>query len=157
MYAGLDEIRNRLVTRLEQALQTHTGYRYYHGCEYEFIDFLAILKKVGMRPRFFAPYWTLDHVIPLTYFDLFEEEQVALSHIPANLEWIPHWTNQQKSCAFPEPIPQELQPMFEIVKKNFTNHRFLTNFVRRSKGNQMLRDEAMKHGLLDYASLNGYL
>jgi hypothetical protein len=145
-YVGLDDIRKTLISRLKKAIKTQAGSVSFHGPDFDFIDFLAILRKVGIKPRWFGQVWTLDHVIPLVFFDLRHRHQVILSNSPENLQWVPCWTNHEKGCLLPDPVPAELVSVMEHVRSNFKNKEFVRKFFERSKFNSELLAEARKLG-----------
>lgn len=64
------------------------------SCKEYGIDFKAIFKEIGHRPD---PSYHLDHIIPLSLFDLDNPEQVRLAHVPQNLRWLPGRENLEKN------------------------------------------------------------
>jgi len=60
------------------------------------IDFNAIFEKVGPRPGT-GKEWHLDHIIPISIFNLDNPEHVRLAHLPCNLQWLPGLENIHKS------------------------------------------------------------
>ena len=62
------------------------------------IDYGAIIEHLGPRPSELgkAGDWHVDHIIPLSKFDLTDPEQVKLAFAPENHQWIPAKHNLQK-------------------------------------------------------------
>lgn len=62
------------------------------------IEFNTIFSKVGARP---SENHELDHIIPITKFDLDNPEHVRLAHLPCNLQWLAKIDNKKKSNSIP--------------------------------------------------------
>lgn len=63
------------------------------SCKEYGIDFKSIYDKIGYKDD---PTMHLDHVIPLSVFDLDNPEHVRLAHLPENLRWLDATENLQK-------------------------------------------------------------
>lgn len=64
------------------------------SCSEYGIDFAAIYAHIGQKPK---GNYHLDHIIPLSVFNLDNPEHVRLSHLPENLRWLPGLENLSKS------------------------------------------------------------
>jgi len=59
------------------------------------IDLQAIYDKIGPRPGT-GKDWHLDHIIPCSKFDWFNEEHISLCNSPENLRWLKSKKNLEK-------------------------------------------------------------
>jgi hypothetical protein len=55
---------------------------------------MAILNKLGPRPD---KTFHLDHIIPLSVFDLTKKEHRLLANSPSNVQWLPELENCSKN------------------------------------------------------------
>lgn len=69
------------------------------ACKEYGIDFNSILIHVGEKP---SNGFQLDHIIPLSSFDLDNPLHVRLAHTPQNLQWLPRADNIIKGAKIPE-------------------------------------------------------
>ncbi len=90
-YRFVDNLRSRI----SQAFKRHSKYGKANTCKEYGIDFEAIFKRIGACPGSGKEYH-LDHIIPLSLFDLDNPEHVRLSHVPENLQWLPSDKNNDK-------------------------------------------------------------
>ena len=60
------------------------------------INFKEILNKLGKCPGKRKD-WHIDHIIPLSFFDLTEEEDIKKAWNKDNLQWLPALENLKKS------------------------------------------------------------
>ncbi len=67
-------------------------------CKNYGIEFNTIFSKIGERP---SENHQLDHIIPITKFDLDNPEHVRLAHLPCNLQWLHKIDNRKKSNNIP--------------------------------------------------------
>jgi hypothetical protein len=65
------------------------------SCKEYGIDFVSIYNKVGPRPGT-GKEWHLDHIIPMSVFDLDNELHILLCNSPDNLQWLPANININK-------------------------------------------------------------
>lgn len=87
-------IRRLLSSRINAAFKQYSKYGKIKSCTEYGIDFLAIYNRIGNRPN---SNFHLDHIIPISLFDLDNPEHVRLAHIPENLRWLPGKENIIKS------------------------------------------------------------
>lgn len=83
-----------LRSRVSNAIKLYSKNGKTRACKEYGIDFEAIFNHVGPRPD---PSYHLDHIIPLSLFDLDNPEQVRLAHVPRNLRWLPGRENLEKN------------------------------------------------------------
>lgn len=70
-----------------------------NSCRDYGIDFDEIFSIIGPRP---SKKHELDHIIPITKFNLDDAEHVRLAHLPCNLRWLDSKENKIKSDKIPE-------------------------------------------------------
>lgn len=106
-------IRN-LRTNIRYAINKYTDSGKTRSCAEYGIDFDAIFSRLGGRP---STEHELDHIIPLTKFDLSNPEHVRLAHLPCNLRWITSTENKSKSNKIPESayVDEELIPIMMAI------------------------------------------
>lgn len=85
------------------------------SCQQYGIDFEAIYDKLGPRPGS-GEFWHLDHIIPVSIFDLDNPEHVKLAYSPENLRWLNSTENIKKSDNIIEYV-FENEKLLEIYKK----------------------------------------
>ena len=64
------------------------------------IDFQSIFDRLGPRPRGYH----VDHIIPLSAFDITNPRHVYLAHLPCNLRWLPASENSKKNDTIPHSL-----------------------------------------------------
>jgi len=69
------------------------------------VDFTAIYEHLGPRPG--PDYW-VDHIVPVTYFDHDDLEQIRICWHFANLRWVPRDENLRKGASLPATWPENL-------------------------------------------------
>lgn len=79
--------------RFNQAIKSYSKNGKTKSCSEYGIDFDAIHNHIGPRPD---SSYHLDHIIPISVFNLDIPEQVRLAHIPQNLRWILKTENLKK-------------------------------------------------------------
>ncbi len=84
---------NNLRKRIKQAFKLYSKNGKTETCKEYGIDFSAIYKHVGPKPE---GDFHLDHIIPLSVFNLDNVEHVRLAHLPQNLQWLPSKDNISK-------------------------------------------------------------
>lgn len=89
-YKTKETIRSRLNT----AFKTYSKNGKIQNSKDYGIDYQAIFEKVGPKPN---DDFQLDHIIPISKFNLDDPEQVLLCHSPENFRWIPSNENLMKS------------------------------------------------------------
>lgn len=89
-------LKRNLKTCLRTAFKLYSKNGKSRSCEQYGIDFEAIYKKVGPCPGS-GKAWHLDHIIPVSIFDLDNPEHVKLAHISENLRWLDSKCNISKS------------------------------------------------------------
>jgi len=82
-----------LRARISKAFKAQSKNGKTKACAEYGIDFAAIFAHVGARP---ANNFHLDHIIPLSVFNLDDAEHVRLAHLPENLRWLPGKENLEK-------------------------------------------------------------
>jgi len=82
-----------LRTRICLAFESQSKNGKTKACAEYGIDFAAIYDHVGEKP---ADNYHLDHIIPLSVFNLDDAEHVRLAHLPENLRWLPGKENLEK-------------------------------------------------------------
>lgn len=91
---SLYKIECSIRTNLKQAFKLYSKNGKTKSCkEYE-IDFKAIFDKIGYKDDITMH---LDHIIPLSVFDLDNPNHIRLAHLPCNLRWLNATENIQKS------------------------------------------------------------
>jgi len=105
------KMRQLLKSRLWGAMKLYSKNGKTKSCSEYGIDFDAIYKKIGERP---SEEYELDHIIPITKFDLDNPEHVRLAHLPCNLQWLNKKENTKKSNTIPE-IAYYYPPLWEIL------------------------------------------
>jgi hypothetical protein len=105
------KMRQLLKSRLWGAMKLYSKHGKTKACAEYGIDFDAIYKKIGARP---SEDHELDHIIPITKFDLDNPEHVRLAHLPCNLRWLIKKENTKKSNTIPE-IAYYYPPLWEIL------------------------------------------
>ena len=61
----------------------------------KYIDKKAIIKHLMPFPECIRNY-EIDHIVPLTNFDLSNDEEVKKAFVPGNHQWLQKWENQIK-------------------------------------------------------------
>lgn len=80
------------------------------GCDPEYgFSYAAIFERVGRRPGPGSE-WHLDHVIPLSKFDLTRSEDVLRASAPENFQWLPREENLRKSSNLPKWVQGAILP-----------------------------------------------
>ena len=51
------------------------------------VDFTAICQHLGSRPND-GQVWHIDHIVPLSYFDFDDPEQIKVAFAPENHQWL---------------------------------------------------------------------
>lgn len=82
------------------------------------IDYNAIFEKVGPRPE---DGYELDHIIPISIFDLDNPEHVRLCHVPENFQWLPAFDNGSKSDSIYFDLIEANPRLSEIFQKLMDN------------------------------------
>lgn len=107
-YRFSENLRSRILI----AFKTYSKNGKTLSCSEYGINFDAIFEKIGPRP---SNTHHLDHIIPLSYFNLDIPEHVRLAHLPANLQWLDATDNLIKGdrlldiSEYPEDIQQILR------------------------------------------------
>lgn len=102
-----ERFKQNLRRRLLQAFKLYSKNGKTKVCSEYGIDFKAIYDKIGQKPE---GNYHLDHIIPLSVFDLDNPEHVRLAHLPENLRWLDATENISKNdtidiqliCEFPD-------------------------------------------------------
>lgn len=89
-------MRLNLKTCIRAAFKLYSKNGKTMSCKQYGIDFEAIYNKVGPCPGS-GKDWHLDHIIPISIFNLDNPEHVILSHLPENLRWLESKINTSKS------------------------------------------------------------
>jgi hypothetical protein len=74
----------------------------------------SILLKIGPRPD---DTYHLDHIIPISLFDLTKKEHRDLANSPDNLRWLPGKENLEKSDSIVLEIIKSSQELINIAKQ----------------------------------------
>lgn len=74
----------------------------------------SILLKIGPRPD---DTYHLDHIIPISLFDLTKKEHRDLANSPDNLRWLPGNENLEKSDSIVLEIIKSSQELINIAKQ----------------------------------------
>lgn len=85
---------SNLRSRITNAFKLYSKNGKTNSCKEYGIDFDAIFLEIGNRPD---DTYHLDHIIPISLFDLDNPEHVRLAHVPRNLRWLPGKENLEKS------------------------------------------------------------
>lgn len=102
--------------RIHRGFDTYSKSGKTKSCKEYGIDFDAIFNHIGPRPD---KSYHLDHIIPLSLFDLDNPEHVRLAHLPENLRWLPGKENLEKHDKIILSLIEEnpiLLNIFEIIK-----------------------------------------
>jgi len=83
-----------LSSRIRNALNRYSMTGKTKSCAEYGVDFSAIYSRIGPRP---SKKHHLDHIIPLTLFNLSNPEHVRLANIPNNLRWVKSEVNLKKN------------------------------------------------------------
>lgn len=89
----------RLRSNIKFAIKKYSENGKTMSCSSYGIDFNSIFDKLGPRP---SPNHELDHIIPISKFNLDIPEHVRLAHLPCNLQWLESRANKSKSDNIPE-------------------------------------------------------
>ncbi len=91
-------IRRRLRFRVWKALDKYSRTGKIMSSKKYGIDYGAIIAHLGPHPNTLGlkGSWEIDHIIPLSRFDLNDPEQIILSFAPENLRWCPAKENWEK-------------------------------------------------------------
>lgn len=101
-------VESLIRTRLQSAFKEYSKNGKINTCNEYGIDFGAIYKYVGDRPGS-GKDWHLDHIIPISVFDLDNQEHVRLANIPENLRWFSGRLNESKGkCYIKEIFDSEI-------------------------------------------------
>lgn len=117
----LFKMKKLIRSNIRQAFLRYSKYGKANTCKEYGIDFADIYNHVGPRPD---SSYHLDHIIPISFFDLDISEHVRLAHIPQNLRWIPGKENLEKSdsidfeCVLKS---AELQMICQILGIDYTS------------------------------------
>lgn len=96
-------IKTRLMTALNGALRKYTKTGKIMSSKKYGIDYGAIIKHLGEPPDYENNY-DIDHIKPLSKFDLNDPEQVKQAFAPENLRWLKHKWNIKKGNRYKEKI-----------------------------------------------------
>jgi len=81
------------------------------------IDYKGIIAHLGPHPNALGREgdFHIDHIIPVSAFDLTDLEQVKIAFAPENHQWLTAHENQVKSATLPSPdtVPTEILAMLE--------------------------------------------
>jgi hypothetical protein len=91
----LDEgyvIARRIRARLTTVLRNYTKTGKITRARTYGVDYAAIIARLGPCPGLRAE-WHIDHVRPLSSFDLSDPMQLAAAFAPKNLQWLPATEN----------------------------------------------------------------
>ena len=77
------------------------------------IDYKTIFDRIGCRPN---ETYHLDHIIPISKFNLNNPEHIKLAHLPVNLRWISAKENLSKSNKIPDFVYTNNE-LFNILKE----------------------------------------
>ncbi len=81
------------------------------------IDYKGIIEHLGPHPNTLGieGKWHVDHIIPVSAFDLNDLEQVKIAFAPSNHRWLPAHDNLTKSSKIPSAdiVPVELLAMLK--------------------------------------------
>lgn len=86
--------KQNLKRRIREAFKMQSKNGKTKSCSEYGIDFSAIYVHIGERP---STKHHLDHIIPLSVFNLDDAEHVRLAHLPENLRWLPGKENCSKN------------------------------------------------------------
>jgi hypothetical protein len=88
------KLSHNLRIRIRQAFKLYSKNGKTKSCKEYGIDFKAIYEHVGPKPD---GDYHLDHIIPISVFDLDNPEHVRLAHLPRNLRWLDAKENLSKN------------------------------------------------------------
>ncbi len=81
------------------------------------INYAAIIDYLGPHPNTLGidGKWHIDHIIPVSAFDLNDLEQVKIAFAPSNHRWLPAHENRLKNANIPSAdiVPVELLAMLK--------------------------------------------
>ena len=109
-------------SRIYHAFKLYSQNGKTNSCSEYGIDFSAIYDRIGPRPD---SSFHLDHIIPISLFDLDNPEHVRLAHVPENLRWIPGKENMEKndSVDFTEVLSSStLRMICQQLGIDYTSH-----------------------------------
>ena len=101
-----------LRTRISKAFKLQSENGKTKACSEYGIDFAAIYAHVGAKP---ADNYHLDHIIPLSVFNLDNPEHIRLAHLPENLRWLPGDENCSKNDFVDWSIIKSCHTLFTIA------------------------------------------
>lgn len=114
-----------LSSRIRNAINRYSITGKTKSCSEYGVDFDAIYSRIGPRP---SKQHHLDHIIPLTLFDLSNHEHVRLANIPNNLRWVKSEVNLKKNRSIQvelinsDPILSEIyQMLIKVEDLSFRN------------------------------------
>ncbi|MDP6600573.1 MAG: hypothetical protein QF798_04005 [Candidatus Woesearchaeota archaeon] len=118
-------IKNRLRRSLHSALIKYTKQGKIPSASRYGLNYEAIIESLKPFPENVKDY-DLDHLIPLDFFDLEDNEEIKKAFNPSNLRWLIRKENQEKSNNLREQdleeilkIPKELYPNSGIIQQIF--------------------------------------
>ena len=88
------KFKGNLRSIINQAFKLYSKNGKTKSCKEYGIDFESIFNHIGYKDD---PTMHLDHIIPLSVFDLDNPEHVRLAHLPENLRWLDATENRIKS------------------------------------------------------------
>lgn len=81
------------------------------------IDYAGIIAHLGPHPNTLGIKgdFHIDHIIPVSFFDLNDLDQVRIAFAPSNHRWLPASENRLKSSKMPSPeeVPLEILSLLE--------------------------------------------
>ena len=79
------------------------------------IDYEAIEQHLGYPP---SPTHEVDHIVPASFFNVFDPAQIQIAFNPENLRWVTARQNREKKDKIPDVVPESLREAREIALEN---------------------------------------
>ena len=114
-------IRSRLSTRFRSALRNYIETDRFTICRDKNIDYKAIIEHLKPFPGDISNYH-IDHIIPISFFDLTDPEQVKKVCSPINFQWMKSDCNFNKNDEIDFVKYPEQKEVWDIL---FATQRFI--------------------------------
>lgn len=112
-------INHTLRRRLREALKRYSITGKIRSSDEYGINYDAIIKHLGQHPNTIGKkgIWHIDHIVPLSAFNMNDPDQVKLAFAPENHRWLLAKKNLQKSKKIPRQIDVFLENQYSVAVK----------------------------------------
>lgn len=107
-------VKNRIGNNLRDAFRRFSTNGKVMSSKKYGIDYAAIFQKLGEKPE---GNFHIDHIIPISVFNLDNPEHVRLSHHPENLRWLDSVENIRKSDSIDWSLIESNEVLSNIAKE----------------------------------------